>query len=57
MDAALLICDEPTTALDVTTQRQYLDLLKELQDTTGMARISSTTLKGKWRNSGARKSA
>src|SRR5215831_7714966 len=26
---ALLIADEPTTALDVTTQRQYLDLLIE----------------------------
>ena len=28
---SLLIADEPTTALDVTTQRQYLDLFKELQ--------------------------
>lgn len=27
----LLICDEPTTALDVTTQREILDLLKQLQ--------------------------
>ena len=34
---ALLIADEPTTALDVTTQRQYLDLLMELQRATGMA--------------------
>jgi oligopeptide/dipeptide ABC transporter ATP-binding protein len=34
---ALLIADEPTTALDVTTQRQYLDLLRELQQATGMA--------------------
>ena len=34
---ALLIADEPTTALDVTTQRQYLDLLMELQQATGMA--------------------
>jgi len=34
---ALFIADEPTTALDVTTQRQYLDLLKELQQETGMA--------------------
>src|SRR5215831_927429 len=32
----LLIADEPT-ALDVTTQRQYLDLLMELQQATGMA--------------------
>jgi oligopeptide/dipeptide ABC transporter ATP-binding protein len=28
---ALLIADEPTTALDVTTQAQILDLMKELQ--------------------------
>jgi oligopeptide/dipeptide ABC transporter ATP-binding protein len=39
---ALLIADEPTTALDVTTQRQYLDLLKELQKATGMAIIFVT---------------
>ena len=38
----LLIADEPTTALDVTTQRQYLDLLKELQQATGMAIIFIT---------------
>jgi ABC-type dipeptide/oligopeptide/nickel transport system ATPase component len=31
---SLLIADEPTTALDVTTQRQYLELLKELQAET-----------------------
>jgi oligopeptide/dipeptide ABC transporter ATP-binding protein len=39
---ALLIADEPTTALDVTTQRQYLDLLLELQQATGMAIIFVT---------------
>jgi peptide/nickel transport system ATP-binding protein len=39
---ALLIADEPTTALDVTTQRQYLDLLMELQQATGMAIIFVT---------------
>jgi oligopeptide/dipeptide ABC transporter ATP-binding protein len=39
---ALLIADEPTTALDVTTQRQYLELLKELQQATGMAIIFVT---------------
>jgi peptide/nickel transport system ATP-binding protein len=34
---ALLIADEPTTALDVTTQAQILDLIKELQGETGMS--------------------
>ena len=38
----LLIADEPTTALDVTTQRQYLELLKEIQQQTGMALIFIT---------------
>ncbi len=33
----LLIADEPTTALDVTTQAQILDLLRELQQQYGMA--------------------
>jgi peptide/nickel transport system ATP-binding protein len=33
----LLIADEPTTALDVTTQAQILDLMQELQADTGMA--------------------
>src|SRR5205085_2829943 len=33
----LLIADEPTTALDVTVQAQILDLLRELQQETGMA--------------------
>ena len=32
----LLIADEPTTALDVTTQRQILDLIKDLQEKRGM---------------------
>jgi peptide/nickel transport system ATP-binding protein len=35
-DPTLLIADEPTTALDVTTQREILDLLDELQLTRGM---------------------
>jgi len=33
----LLIADEPTTALDVTVQRKILQLLKDLQQQTGMA--------------------
>src|SRR5262249_10926146 len=33
----LLIADEPTTALDVTTQAQILNLLKQLQEHFGMA--------------------
>ena len=38
----LLIADEPTTALDVTIQKQILDLLMELQEETGMALILIT---------------
>jgi oligopeptide/dipeptide ABC transporter ATP-binding protein len=36
-DPLLLIADEPTTALDVTTQAQILELLLELQEQNGMA--------------------
>ena len=37
MHPALLIADEPTTALDVTIQAQILELLAELQDRVGMS--------------------
>jgi len=39
---SLLICDEPTTALDVTVQKTILQLLKELQQTTQMGVIFIT---------------
>ena len=38
----LLIADEPTTALDVTIQKQILDLLVNLQEKTGMGLIMIT---------------
>ncbi len=38
----ILIADEPTTALDVTTQAQTLDLLNELQEKNGMSIIMIT---------------
>ena len=38
----VIIADEPTTALDVTIQLQYLNLLKDIQRETGMAIIFIT---------------
>ena len=40
--ASLLIADEPTTALDVTIQWQFLETLKELQRETNMGMIFIT---------------
>lgn len=38
----LIIADEPTTNLDVTIQAQYLDVLKDIQQRTGVALIFVT---------------
>jgi oligopeptide transport system ATP-binding protein len=42
LDPAVLIADEPTTALDVTVQAQIMDLLKELQEERRMGLILIT---------------
>ena len=42
LDPAVLIADEPTTALDVTVQAQVMKLLKELQDERQMGLILIT---------------
>ena len=36
---SLLIADEPTTALDVTVQKEIIQLISDLRDTIGMALI------------------
>ncbi len=41
-EPALLICDEPTTALDVTVQKTILELIRGLQHQTGMGVIFIT---------------
>ncbi|AHY46053.1 oligopeptide/dipeptide ABC transporter, ATP-binding protein, C-terminal domain [Rubrobacter radiotolerans] len=41
-DPQVLICDEPTTALDVTIQEQILELLAELQERNGTSIILIT---------------
>jgi oligopeptide/dipeptide ABC transporter ATP-binding protein len=42
LDPAVLIADEPTTALDVTVQAQILDLLDQLRVETGMGVVLIT---------------
>ena len=41
-EPSLLICDEPTTALDVTVQKTILQLIKELQEQSNMGVIFIT---------------
>jgi oligopeptide/dipeptide ABC transporter ATP-binding protein len=41
-DPKLIIADEPTTALDVTIQRQILELIKAVQERTGAALLLIT---------------
>lgn len=42
LDPEVIIADEPTTALDVTVQSQIMDLLKQLQQDTGMGLVLIT---------------
>ncbi|GGU97373.1 ABC transporter ATP-binding protein [Actinomadura cremea] len=37
IEPKLIVCDEPVSALDLTTQRTVLDLLLEIQEQTGVA--------------------
>ncbi|MDP2775475.1 MAG: ABC transporter ATP-binding protein [Nocardioides sp.] len=42
LDPAVLIADEPTTALDVTVQAQVMELLRELREENGMGMVLIT---------------
>ena len=37
LDPRLIVCDEPVSALDLSTQARVLDLFKEIQERTGVA--------------------
>ena len=39
LDPQIIVLDEPTTALDILTQRTILDLLKELKEELGFSMI------------------
>jgi oligopeptide/dipeptide ABC transporter ATP-binding protein len=41
-EPTILLCDEPTTALDVTIQAQILELLSDLRDSTGLTLVFVT---------------
>ena len=51
LDPALLIADEPTTALDVTTQAQILRLIRSCRRGAAPASCSSPTTSAWWRRS------